>query len=57
MNNCSYNPIADCGFPIADFKLKNKIGNYLASNSLNPKIVNRQSSIGNAFTLVERVSR
>ena len=45
--------IANWRLPIADLKLKNKIGDDLFSNFDRPKIGNRQSEIGNAFTLVE----
>ena len=45
--------IANLQLPIADLKLKNKIGNALFSNSNWTKIVNSQSSIVNCFTLIE----
>ncbi|MEI6424796.1 MAG: type II secretion system protein [Lentisphaerota bacterium] len=45
--------ISDCQFSISDFESINKITNAAAPNSVGSKIVNRQSSIVNFFTLVE----
>jgi prepilin-type N-terminal cleavage/methylation domain-containing protein len=45
--------IANWRLRIADLKINNKIGNDLFSNFDRPKIGNRQSKIGIAFTLVE----
>ena len=45
--------IANWRLPIADLKLKNKIGYDLFSNFERTKIGNRKSKIGIAFTLIE----
>lgn len=45
--------VSNCRFPIADLKLTNKIKNIFSPNFFGFKIVNRQSKIANAFTLVE----